>query len=325
MLGAKTIFRGLPPREIVVIVTVVILVVLVLSKVNSFFRENILVGEKQTVADIKVGIGKYFLESATKGRSPLYPASLDSALNKFVSKKNPFFTNILAYPGVTSNKWRKLLPSVYQGPSGSLYFYASLSGDFAEKTILSEKIMHLLGISLKKITADLVSQLISQTVVIFADGKRLVGGAVVQVPRLNGKFILKGEDSGAETFSYLQGNLQAEITSELSASGPKIKFGYYTIDPASAEKKLYEIFDGSETPGAIKSFSINPGKLVGFYSSTANGTTHTYYSQKDNNPDKFDHFCIYQNNALRKITLACEESFEDGNRDYQDMMVTVSY
>ncbi len=210
MLGDKKIFREFTFREAVLIVTVVISVVLVLFKINSFFMENILASEKQTVAAIKVGIGNYFIESATKGRIPLYPASLDGALHNFASEKNPFFTHILAYPGVTS-KWRKLLPMVYQGPNGSLYFYNPLSGDFAEKMLLSEKLMRLLGISPKKITADLVNQLLAQSVIIFADGKKLVGGALVLVPRLNGKFILKGQETDIETFSNLQGDLISRI------------------------------------------------------------------------------------------------------------------
>jgi len=325
MSGDKKIFREFTFREAALIVMVVISLGLVLVKINRFFMENILAGEKQTVAAIKVGIGNYFIESATKDRFPLYPVSLDGALNSFASEKNPFFSNVLAYPGVTSNKWRKLLPMVYQGPSGSLYFYDPLSGNFVEKIILSEKTMRLLGISQKKITADLVNKLLSQSVITFANGKRLVGGALVLIPKLNGKFILKGEDSKAETFSNLEGDLQAEKISELSASGLKIKFGYYTIEPASGEKNLYEIFDGSEPQGVIKSFSIKPGTLVGFYLSTINGTTYTYYSQKDINPDKFDHFYIYQNNTLKKITVACEEDFDGGNRDYQDILVTIFY
>jgi len=320
----KKIFREFTFREIALIVAVVISLGLVLVKINSFFMENILAGEKQTVAAIKVGIGNYFIESATKGRSPLSPVLLDGAPNNFASEKNPFFTNILAYPGVTS-KWRKLLPTVYQGPGESLYFYNPVSGDFSEKMILSEKLMRLLGISSKKITGDLVNQLLTQSVIIFSDGKKLAGGALVLVPRLNGKFSLKGQEVNAETFSNLGGDLQAEKISELSAPGLKVKFGYYTTGPAKAEKTLYEIFNGSEHPGAVKSFSIAPGESVGFYSSITNDAANTYYSEKDINPDKIKHFCIYRNDVLRKIIVACKVTVDGRNRDYQDTLVMISY
>jgi hypothetical protein len=326
MLGHNKRLKELKSRQILLVATVAISVILGLTKLVGFFKEAIRAGEKQTVASIKVGINRYFIESASLGRTPLYPETLDGALNSQASGKNPFFINVLAFPGITSGKWRKLLPTVYQGPSLDLYFYEPLSGDFSEKKILPDKIARLLGINQNQISGDLISQLYSRCSIPFADGKRLVGGAVVWVSRSKNNFVLKGEDSQEKTFSFLQGDLLAEITTDLAVPVSQTKFGYYTFEPNTRNKTLYEIFDGQEVPGIIKSFSIEPGSLVGFYCMTTDGKNNIiYYSQKENNLDKFDHLRIYQNKVFRKITVACETSWGGEEKDYQDMMVTISY
>ena len=321
----KTKFKRLAPKEISIIVFCVIVVIFLLSKVLGFLREGDIASEKQIVAGVKVGLSRYYIESTTKINASLHPQTLDGAQFGVASVKNPFFTNVLAFPGVTFSKWRKLLPNVYQGPSLSLYFYDPITGDFSEQKLLPDKILKFLDITADKINADFITLLKTRPVINFTYGRQLIGGAVVLTPGTKGSPLLTGEESGQELFSGFKQRLEAEIAAEFSPIANQIKFGYYKIDKPTGKKILYEIFEGLDSVGVRKSFSLEPGDKIGFYFSITNDPKDTFFTQASNNPDNLKHVLVFQNETLRKVTLAFGKSLQGKDKDRHDMVVTVSY
>ena len=308
---------------IMTIATLGILAAVAIPKFFGFQEEARQAAEEQVVAGVRSGISTYFIGSLTSGRSPLYPEKLDEAANSFASGGNPFFTYILASPGLIDKSWRKLSDSIYQGPGITFYFYDPATGNFQNRIVLTSDILSLLGMPPAAITAGLISQMGSENIITFPDGKKLIGGSTVLVPRAGTEPRLEGAYNFTETFSNLQGNIQAEITGEYAGYAMQNRFGYYTIDPVTGAKTLHQIFAGPDTLGAVRNFTVNPGETVGFYFSTPQG--HTYYTQKNSNPDKVEHLRVYQNDSLRKITVGCEDLIGGGDRDFQDMIITISY
>jgi hypothetical protein len=311
-------------RTIVIICVFTVFFLYGLISFVGSLKENVVAAEKRIFASVKVGIGRYSLESFSKGRSPVYPPVLDEAQNGFAGEKNPFFTNVLAYPGVVEPSWRKLLPEVYQGPGKSLYFYDKDSGDFLQKMLLEPYIERVLGIPATKITGQLISRLRSQAVVAFSDGNQLIGGAVLLIPRLNGEFVLKGEESPERKFSLLSGEMDAEIAVKAPSLKSPIKFGYYTFEAGTNQVVLNEIFSGQEVPSVRSTFIVPPGKSIGFYFSLPGEIQELYFSEKQYNQDKLEHVRFFENQALRKISIAFDRS-RHGERAFQDMIVAISY
>jgi hypothetical protein len=321
----KTKFKKLTPKEISIIVFCVIIVIFLFSKTIEFLREGDIASEKQIIAGVKVGLNRYYIESSTKNNMSLRPQTLDGAELGYASEKNPFFTNVLAFPGVTFSKWRKLLPNVYQGPSLSFYFYDPVSGDFVEQKLLPKKIVRLLNITEDKISADFVMQLKTRPVINFVDGKQLIGGAVVLTPGIRRDPVLTGEESETELFSGFKQELEAEIAAEFSSIANQIKFGYYKIEQATNKKIICQIFEGLDSVGIRKSFSVDPKDEIGFYFSITNEPKDTFFTQSSDNPDKSKHIRVFRNETLRKITFVFEQAPLGRDKDYNDMFVTVSY
>lgn len=289
-----------------------------------FFRENMIAAEKRVAASVRVGIGRYAVESISRARTPAYPLNLDEGQPACASEANPLFTGILAYPGVIDGRWCKLLPDVYRGPSKSLYFYDKATGDFSEKQLLSPPAARLLRLPDSKITGQLVSQMRSRAVVDFSDGKKLIGGSVVLVPRLDGTFLLKGEDRPERLVSSLSGSLDAEVAARDFSSGGTVTFGYYTFAPGTQKLMLTEVFGGSEVPSVRNTFTVAAGLAVGFYFGMPGNIQELYFSQPEYNQDKLEHIRVFENPTLRKLTVAFDKH-RSGRRPYQDMIVTVSY
>jgi len=311
-------------RTIVIVCLFAVFILYGLISFAGFLKENVIADEKRIVASVKVGIGRYSLESFSKERSPVYPPVLDEAQNGFASEKNPLFTNVLAYPGITDRRWRKLLPEVYQGPRKNLYFYNKDSGDFSERLLLEPYIEKVLGIPKVKITGQLIIQLRSRAVVTFADGNQLIGGAVLLLPRLNGEFVLKGQQSPGRPVSVLSGEMDAEVAVKAPSLKFPIKFGYYTFDAGAKQIVLNEIFSGQEVPSVRSTFTVPAGKSIGFYFSLPGEIQELYFSEEQYNQDKLEHVRFFENQALRKITIAFDRS-RQGARAFQDMIVTISY
>jgi len=311
-------------RTIVIVCVFAVFLLYGLISFFGFLKENVVASEKRIVASVKVGIGRYSLESFSKGRTPAYPLILDEAQGGFASEKNPFFTNVLAYPGVVESRWRKLLPEVYQGPGKSLYFYNKDSGDFSERLLLEPYIERVLGIPKVKITGQLINQLRSRAVMAFADGNQLIGGAVLLLPRLNGEFVLKGQERPERTFSVLNGEMDAEVAVKAPSLKSSVKFGYYTFESGAKQIVLNEIFSGQEVPSVRSTFIVPAGKSIGFYFSLPGEIQELYFSEKQYNQDKLEHVRFFENQALKKITIAFDRS-RRGARAFQDMIVTISY
>jgi len=311
-------------RTIVIVCVFAVFLLYGLISFVGFLKENMIADEKRIFASVKVGIGRYSLESFSKERSPVYPPVLDEAQNGFASEKNSLFTNVLAYPGVTDHRWRKLLPEVYQGPRKNLYFYNKDSGDFSERLLLEPYIEKVLGIPKVKITGQLIIQLRSRAVVTFADGNQLIGGAVLLLPRLSGEFVLKGQQSPERPVSVLSGEMDAEIAVKAPSLKFPIKFGYYTFEAGAKQIVLNEIFSGQEVPSVRSTFTVPAGKSIGFYFSLPGEIQELYFSEKEYNQDKLEHVRFFENQALRKITIAFDRS-RQGARAFQDMIVTISY
>lgn len=333
-LGFQKIFtkmrrsKLLTVKNVSVGITVIIVFAILASNFVGFYKENMIAYEKQIIASIRAGIGEYFIESVTKNRLPVYPDSLDKAESGLASIKNPFFTAVIPYPGVTDPKWRKLLSTIYQGPSGAVYFYDTTLGDLKERPVFSDKIGRELKISPSKITGDLLEQLKYNNVVIFADGKKLIGGALLVVPRITGRSTLEGEKVKDQRNFDVQGQLRAEIISKKSPEKSYIKFGYYKTDTYTGKQILYEVFDGSEQEGFTRQFVIEPNSgEIGFYFCIPEDPKNTffYYSNNELNPGKTEYVRSYANEAFKKITFTFDQNPQGRQRDFQDIIVTVSY
>lgn len=83
--------------------------------------------EDGTVGAVRVGTSTYGSQSDLLGRTPKYPATLDSATHGNASVSNPFFSNVLD-PSVTSD-WSKT-GLVYTGPADNAYTYNPADGTF---------------------------------------------------------------------------------------------------------------------------------------------------------------------------------------------------
>jgi prepilin-type N-terminal cleavage/methylation domain-containing protein len=295
-----------------------------IPKFVSFRQEAALAVEKQQAGAVKVGVDSYFIQSVTSNRSPRYPSTLDSASLNYVSSQNPFFTAVVATPGVTRNGWRKLSSAFYQGQSGMFYFYDPAAGTFSEREILSSDVLNLLKMSPQDITMALINQLGSQNTISFANGQKLIGGASVLTPT-SGEPSLRGDDTNRTNFSSLSGNIQAQITGEYAGYANQVTFGYYSINPQNGQRVLHQIFNGPDATGANKNFNINPGDVAGFYFTTPQGSGYTYYTQQNLNPDNKEHLKSYENSAFRKITFGTEDLYGGGDGDFQDMIITISY
>jgi prepilin-type N-terminal cleavage/methylation domain-containing protein len=316
--------RGFTFLELIIILIISgILAAIAVPKYISFQKEAELAIEKQQAASVKVGVNSYYIQSITSGRLPQYPAALDSANNTYSSVQNPFFGLVVNSPGVSRPRWRKLSSAVYQGSSGLFYFYSPSTGTFEEKVVISPELLSLLHMSADDVTLDLISKLISQNIITFANGQQLIGGSAVLTPKSGGEPSVNGVDTGKQTFA-LGGTVNAQITSENAGWASQITFGYYTID-ASGNKVLHQIFKGSDTTGASSDLSLGSGSVVGFYFTTPQGSGYTYYSQSSANADGISHFKVYENTALNKVTFALEDTYGGGDKDYQDMVVTLSY
>jgi len=311
-------------RTIVIICVFAVFFLYGLISFVGFLKENVIAAEKRIVASVKVGVGRYSLEVFSKGRSPAYPPILDEAQNGVASEKNPLFTNVLAYPGVIDRRWRKLLPEVYQGPSKNLYFYNKDSGDFLQGVLLEPYIEKVLRIPKGKITGQLINQLRSRAVVVFADGNQLIGGSILLLPRLSGEFVLKGRELSKREFPVLSGKIDAEVAVKSSSLKSQIKFGYYTFEAKANQVVLNEIFSGQEVPSVRSTFTVPAGRSIGFYFSLPGEIQELYFSEKEYNQDKLEHVRFFENQPLRKITIAFDRS-RHGRRAFQDMIVTISY
>jgi prepilin-type N-terminal cleavage/methylation domain-containing protein len=310
---------------VIVILSLGILGSVAIPKIMTLRAEAKLAAEKQAIASTRVGINVYYVKSTINRRIPLYPAILDSASATYASATNAFFINVLAAPGVIDGEWRKLSSVLYQSPAGNFYVYDPLTGDFNGTQIIDDAILAALGMARKDITMDFINQMSSKNLITLANGKKLVGGCAVIVPQSSGEPKLVGTDTGIEKFSSFAGTLNAEITGEYAGWAAQITFGYYTINPATGQKVLHQLFKGADTTGAKSSFPTNSGDTVGFYMTTPQGSGYTYYSETNSNSDKADHMKLYMNTSLRKITIGCEDTNAGGDKDYQDFIVTLSY
>lgn len=318
--------RGFTLMEILIMMLCIsILAAVSIPKINSLVREAKTAAEKQVVGNIKIGINTYYIESSIQGRKPLYPAVLDTASVAAASITNPFFTNVLALPAVTNIEWKKLNSILYQGPSGRWYFYEPSTGAFKDTILIDDSILSLLGLSREDVTVDMITQLFATNVITFSDGKKLVGGSAVILPKPPGEPAFKGNDTGQETYTFSSGTVTASIVAEYAGYAPQMTFGYYVKDPATGQKVLHQLFNGPDSAGAKKTFPTNTSEIVGFYITTPQGKGYTYYSETGSNPDGKDHMKVYMNPTTHTITIGCEDLYGGGDGDFQDFIVTVAY
>lgn len=318
--------RSLSLRQIMFVSTVVLLSGLMIFKVYAFFRENAVAEERQVVAKVKAGIDRYYIESVSGSRSPLYPAVLDSAHPGHASEENNLFSNVLVYPGLTEKQWRKVTDHVYQGPSQVFYMYQPLSGEFNEQELVSQAVAKSLKIASPEVNAELISRLRDQNVIIFPDGKKLIGSAVVLIPHLNGSSSLQGQSRSEEIFPYLCGRrVKAEISAQAQGLAGAFEFGYYAVNPVNNKKVMVPLFGAPDKSAVITEASIESAGAVGFYVSPDGAGRVFYYTQSKENPGHQQRIRVYPNDAFAKLTFACELGPDEKDKDFQDLMITVSY
>ena len=120
----KNVKTKLTRVEIAALVIIIILsITIVIPKFFSLSEEAKRAAEKQDVSRIRIAIADYYLDSMLKNRNPLCPKILDSAQIGYASSDNPLFTNVLVHHAITSEGWRKLSSTAYEGFSGTKYTY----------------------------------------------------------------------------------------------------------------------------------------------------------------------------------------------------------
>jgi type II secretory pathway pseudopilin PulG len=111
--------------EIGALVIIIILsTTVVIPQFCSLSEEAKRAAEKQDLSRIRIAISNYYIDSMLKNRFPLCPKTLDSAKIGYASSENPFFTNVLVNNVITSERWRKLSSTTYEGCSGKKYTYS---------------------------------------------------------------------------------------------------------------------------------------------------------------------------------------------------------
>jgi hypothetical protein len=120
----KNVKTKLTRLEIAALVIIIILsITIVIPKFFSLSEEAKRAAEKQDVSRIRIAIADYYLDSMLKNRTPLCPEILDSAKIGDASSDNPLFTNVLVKNAITSEEWRKIGSTTYEGFSGNKYTY----------------------------------------------------------------------------------------------------------------------------------------------------------------------------------------------------------
>lgn len=122
------------------VVTLVILSVLTGIALPAFIdlrTEAQASAEAYVTGSIRSALQTYFIDPA-QGNRQSYPATLDDWPNGTICAKsacgNPAescFNHVLVQGGLRDANWTKLTPTTYQGPTGTVYTYSSLTGEFS--------------------------------------------------------------------------------------------------------------------------------------------------------------------------------------------------
>jgi hypothetical protein len=99
----------------------------------------------------------------------------------------------------------------------------------------------------------------------------------------------------------------------------------YEVPKTPAKDDMRVIFKGQDRVGdSNTNFDIPKDWVnIGFYLQTPQN--HTYYSQLSlNNDTPFNHFRLYENENIEGAILAMEDLFGGGDKDWNDMVVSVA-
>lgn len=121
--------QGFTLIELALAIAIVAIVAIIAFEKMIDLRTNaVAASEKSVAGSVTTGILLYRTQSTTYGRTPLYPATLDSANIGPASQSNILFGTVLTQ-GMQS-EWTKNASDRYTGPANGVYQYDSTTGNF---------------------------------------------------------------------------------------------------------------------------------------------------------------------------------------------------
>jgi PKD repeat protein len=121
------------------------------------------------------------------------------------------------------------------------------------------------------------------------------------------------DETGIETFP--PGHYRVTILAELANYAPNNTFGWYSVATG-----FHELFSGADTIGSTAEFTSTDS--FGLYLGSPEGTFHT--ENRLNPDDEFDHAWVFQDTKTEdSYIIAWEDLWKGGDKDYQDMIVTM--